>query len=173
MPYDNSLSSEQHQATLERIGEWLLHENIILPELLQEKASHHLSPAQWGMIKNNPEHYWSIVLANGLSEQKYYIRFKDYVPAPPSLANKHYLEMEEVWFLVNKEIYRTNKMHDPSSEEEASMSFALSNRFRAFYTLEKHALGREVSYSWASAVIQKYHYIHAGRKIGRRELGER
>lgn len=171
VPYENSLPDEEHQATLERLGRWLLHENILSPFLLHEKARNHLSSAQWNMMKDNPEHYWSIVLANGLAEQKYYALFKSYVPAPFTKTYEQYETMQEAWIWVNKEIYKEKRRHRLSSDEEISMVFVLSDRFRAFFTLETHALGREVSYPWASEVLESYH--HTGRNMKSRELGER
>jgi hypothetical protein len=157
IPYSSNVSYEEHEKIRLRIETFLLKNGIVSSDRLSEIHRQHLSPNEWGVIKETPERYWPNLFASRMnSEERGKVDKGGFIKQTYSRADskKRYYVSSLVWVGVAEYFYfQSHGSLPPAEEEEAIIDKCTGPYHRCFFILAENVAEVPVTYSWSQSFL--------------------
>ena len=175
MPYVSAISPEEQDKIRLRVETWLLKNNILGSDRINEIHAKHLRPDEWDMIKDTPERYWPNLFASRMNcDERNKVDQGGFIRETYSAddSKKRYFVSSRVWTGVAEYLYFQSHGALPSPEEEQRIIKECTGPYhRCFFVLAEPAANLKVMYEWADNFCKKwenfkqdYNRAHPARK---------
>ena len=153
IPYSNDVPPAIHENVREQVENFAIRKVGMQErdiDYVRQNFSKIITPARWGVMKDNPEHFWALATAYA-TEEDYRDRFKVIAPEVTRGLSNNYIEARGAWHAVAMNLFREDHGRTPHLWEEWEIASQDTSLFNAFYVLWVGATKQAVVYPWAQA----------------------